>query len=61
MSYHKIHFVLAYKQMIQIETYTQVIIDVQVMEPCDVAVVLHEEQAIEEVLETHVEAEVVPP
>ena len=49
----------------------QVIIEVQVTEPCDTAVVLHEEQAIKvlgevEVLETHMEVkdnlkEVVPP
>ena len=48
--------------MIQIETYMQVIIEVQVAEPCDMAVVLHEEQVIEvlgdlEVLETHMDME----
>ena len=48
--------------MIQIETFMQVIIEVQVPELCDAAVALHEEQGIEvlgevEVLETHEEAE----
>ena len=48
--------------MIQIETYMQIIIEVQDAEPHDVAIELHEEQVIEvlgevEVLETHVEAE----
>ena len=48
--------------MIQIEIYTQVIIEVQVTEPCDVAMALHEEQAIEvlgevEVLQTHMVVE----
>ena len=48
--------------MIQIETYMQVIIEVQVTEPCDAAVALHKEQVIKvlgevEVLETHMDAE----
>ena len=57
--------------MIQIETYTQVKIEVWVAEPHDGAMALHEEQVIEvlgevKVLETHMDAEdnlkeVVPP
>ena len=48
--------------MIQIGTYMQVIIEVQVTEPCNMAMALHEEQVIEvlgevEVLETHVDVE----
>ena len=48
-----------YRRTTQIEIYTQAIIGVQVMEPCDAAAALHKEQVIEvlgevEVLETHV-------
>ena len=48
--------------MIQIETYTQVIIEVQVAEPRDAAMALHEEQVIKvlgevELLETHMDVE----